>query len=93
VYESYGPGGVAIIIEALTDNRNKAAQEIKHLLGSEGYALAATGSASWAFEKKDGALTAQTTIPLSDEDAGKLADLVEKLEDNEEVQNVYTNAQ
>src|SRR3989344_606369 len=37
-YEAYGPGGCALIIEALTDNRNKAAQEIKHILTKNGYA-------------------------------------------------------
>ena len=49
-YESYGPGGAAIIIDALTDNRNRTAQEIKHLLSKNGLALAAPGSAAWAFE-------------------------------------------
>src|SRR3990167_269238 len=39
-YEAYGPGGCAIIIETLTDNRNKAAQEIKHILTKNGYELA-----------------------------------------------------
>ena len=47
MYEAYGPGGVALMIEALTDNRNKAAGEIKHILAENGSALAAPGSASW----------------------------------------------
>src|SRR3989344_1241320 len=51
IYEAYGPGGVAILIEALTDNRNKAAQEIKHILSSNDLSLAAPGNASWAFQK------------------------------------------
>jgi len=51
VYETYGPGGIAILIDALTDNRNKAAQEIKHILSKNGYELASPGSASWAFQK------------------------------------------
>src|SRR6185295_16283376 len=50
-YEAYGPGGCAIIIEALTDNRNKAAQEIKFILSKNGYALAGQGSAAWAFTR------------------------------------------
>src|SRR6266481_8711097 len=50
-YESYGPGGSALIIEALTTNRNKAAQEIKHILSDNGFELATQGSASWAFSK------------------------------------------
>ena len=39
-YEAYGPGGCGIIIDVLTDNRNKAAQEIKHILSNHGIALA-----------------------------------------------------
>ena len=43
-YETYGPGGAAIIIETVTDSRNRTAQEIKHLLSELGLALAAPGS-------------------------------------------------
>ena len=93
VYESYGPGGVAILIEALTDNRNKAAQEIKHILSLGGYELASPGSASWAFKKTNEGWDATTTMPLEDADIELLAKLVEELEANEEVQNVYTNAE
>ena len=46
VYEAYGPGGVAVVIDALTDNRNRTAAELKHLLSKHGVALAAPGSAS-----------------------------------------------
>ena len=53
IYEAYGPGGVAVIIEGLTDNRNKAAAEVKYILSRHGSALAAIGSASWAFEKQE----------------------------------------
>src|ERR1700733_3967554 len=41
IYEAYGPGGIAILINALTDNRNKAAQEVKFILSSHGSELAA----------------------------------------------------
>src|SRR5439155_1663333 len=44
-YEAYGPGGCALMIEALTDNKNRTAQEIKHLLSENGVSLAAMGSA------------------------------------------------
>ena len=93
-YESYGPGGIAILIEALTDNRNKAAQEIKAILARHGAELASPGSAAWAFSKgSDGIITAATTMPLEDEDIEKLHALVEALEENDEVQEVYTNAE
>lgn len=92
-YETYGPGGVAVIIDALTDNRNKAAQEIKHILSRHGAELAAPGSASWAFAKTHEGWTAQTTIPLEDADIATLQALVEALEENDEVQDVFTNAE
>ncbi len=93
VYESYGPGGVAILIDALTDNRNKAAQEIKHILSLNGFELASPGSASWAFKKEAGAWAPTSTMPLEDGDIEVLSKLVEDLENNDEVQNVYTNAE
>lgn len=93
VYETYGPGGVAILIEALTDNRNKAAQEVKHILSKNGYELASPGSASWAFKKEGGSWVPTTTIPLEDADIEALTKLVEELEENDEVQEVFTNAE
>src|SRR3989338_5400669 len=59
-YETYGPGGAAILIEALTDSRNRTAQEIKHLLSENGLSLASPGSAAWAFEKKGDLYEAKT---------------------------------
>ena len=92
-YEAYGPGGVAIIIHALTDNRNKAAQEVKAILVKHGSELAAPGSASWAFAKGPEGMIANTTIPLEDVDIENLEKLVEALEENDEVQDVFTNAE
>lgn len=93
VYEAYGPGGIAVMIDILTDNRNKAAQEIKHILLSNGTALAAPGSASWAFTKTREGWQANSTMPLEDEDIEKLEKLVEDLEANDDVQDVFTNAE
>jgi YebC/PmpR family DNA-binding regulatory protein len=93
-YEAYGPGGCALVIEALTDNHNKAAQEIKAVLARHGYTLAGMGSATWAFTRMPTMeWVASTTIPLSDEDGGKLGDLVDELEECDEVQDVFTNAE
>ena len=52
VYEGYGPSGVAVIVEALTDNRNRTAPEVRHLLDKYGKGLAATGCVSWSFDRK-----------------------------------------
>jgi YebC/PmpR family DNA-binding regulatory protein len=92
-YESYGPGGSALIIEALTTNRNKAAQEIKHILSNNGFELATPGSALWAFKKEHQEWLPTMTVPLSAEDESILEKLINELEDNEEVQDVYTNAE
>lgn len=93
LYEAYGPGGVAVLIEALTDNRNKASQEIRAILSKNDLALASPGSASWAFTKTADGWQASTTVPLEDADIEKLTKLVEALEENDEVQNVFTNAE
>lgn len=93
IYETYGPGGVAILISALTDNRNKAAQEIKHILSLNGFELASPGSAAWAFQKDHNGWTATTTTELADSDIELLTKLVEDLENNDDVQEVFTNAE
>ena len=92
-YEAYGPGGSAIIIEALTSNRNKAAQEIKHVLSNHNLSLAGMGSATWAFEKTADGWTPKTTVSITEEDGEKLSSLIEDLEENDEVQEVFTNAE
>ena len=92
VYEAYGPGGVAIIIEALTENRNKAAAEIKHILAKRDIPLAGIGAAVWAFQKEGVTWIPKTTVDVSESDLEKIAELIDELEDNDEVQNVYINA-
>jgi YebC/PmpR family DNA-binding regulatory protein len=91
-YEAYGPAGVAIIIEGLTDNKNRAAAEVRHILSKNGIELAAPGSASWAFAKQGENWVANQTTDLSDEEAEKLNSIVEALEESEEVDAVFTNA-
>lgn len=93
MYEAYGPGGIAILITGLTDNKNKAAQEVKAILARHGSELAAQGSAAWAFQKTHEGWQPTTTIPLEDEDIAKLESLVNDLEENDEVQEVFTNAE
>ncbi len=90
-YEAYGPGGAALIIEGYTDNRNRTAQEIKHLLSKNGGALAAPGAALWAFNKKEEGLEPIAPISLPEGDLEKLARLVDELEEHDDVSDVYTN--
>ena len=154
VYEGYGPNGVAVIVEALTDNRQRTAPEVRHLLDKFGKGLGATGCVSWSFDRKgviildneDGDLDEDTvmmdaldcgaadfepeedcfTIYTEPDDCGKVASalegkgyvfasaqvemvpqnyvkltdagdiknmekLIDALEDNDDVQNVYHN--
>jgi YebC/PmpR family DNA-binding regulatory protein len=92
-YEAYGPGGVALIVTALTDNRNRTAQEVKHILSKNGLALAAPGSAAWAFTVTHEGYTPNSTMPISDEDGEKLSEIIEQLENLDDVQEVFTNAE
>ena len=97
VYEAYGPGGAGIIIETLTDSRNRTAQDIKHILVKNGFELAGIGSVTWSFtkEKTPEGLKWKPNmfVPLSDEDLEFLDKLVDELEENDDVQDVYTNAE
>ena len=52
VYEGYGPSGVAVIVEALTDNRNRTAPEVRHLFDKYGGNMGASGCVSWSFDRK-----------------------------------------
>ncbi len=92
-YEAYGPEGAALIIEGVTDNRNKAAAVVKHILSKHGGSLGAIGSVTWAFSKVEGKWEPTTTIPITAEGATTLAALIDELEENDEVQEVFTNAE
>lgn len=52
LYEGYGPGGVAVMLEALTDNRHRTAPEVRNLFAEYGGNLGATGAVAWMFERK-----------------------------------------
>ncbi len=51
-YEGYGPGGVAVMLECLTDNRNRTTPEVRHLFSKHGGNLGENGSVSWVFSRK-----------------------------------------
>lgn len=92
-YELYGPGGVALLVDVLTDNNNRTNQELKHLVSKLGYQMAEPGAAAWAFAKENGEWSPTTTVPVGDEDALKLDELVSALEAHDDVDTVYTNAE
>ena len=152
-YEGYGPGGIALLVEVATDNKNRTVAEIRHILSKGGGSMGEAGCVAWMFEKK-GALyfskqayseeqvmevgleagaedilddgdsfevrtaptdfttveeafaaagvepestemrqVPQNTIDLDVEAGRKFVNLLEKLEDNDDVQNVYSNAE
>ena len=68
VYEGYGPGGVAILVEAATDNRNRTAGEIRSIFTKAGGSLAASGAVAWQFEPRG-----LITIPANGHDPDEVA--------------------
>ena len=80
IYECYGPNGVAIILECLTDNKKRTVSEIKNILSKSGGNLGESGCVNWMFEKKG-----TISISKNDIDEEKLFDLeIEDFEDCEE---------
>lgn len=59
-FEGYGPGGVAVLVEVMTDNRNRTVSEIRHILGKLGGNLGESGCVSWMFHKKGYIVVAQS---------------------------------
>ncbi|MCX5856302.1 MAG: YebC/PmpR family DNA-binding transcriptional regulator [Deltaproteobacteria bacterium] len=150
-YEGYGPGGAAVLVEVMTDNKNRTVAEIRHIFSKHGGNLGENGCVSWIFEKKGSilldkkavnedelmelaleagaqdvreeeneleiitdpasfegvknaidqrkvkyieakiSLIPQTTVKLEEGKAEQMLKLMEKLEDNDDVQNVYAN--
>lgn len=154
VYEGYGPGGTAVYLQILTDNRNRTAGEIRHIFSRHGGSLGESGCVAWMFEpagrlvvprgdrseeewlelgieagandirlEEEGEVVVltppdaldivrseleqrgvevseaglvqipKTTVAVSGHDAETLADLLELLEDHDDVENVFTNAE
>jgi len=89
-YEGYGPSGVAVIVEALTDNRNRTAPEVRHIFDKYGGNLGATGCVSWSFDEK-GVIVIERedldedTVMMDALDAG-----ADDMEASEECFEVYT---
>lgn len=94
LYEAYGPGGVALMVEALTDNKNRTTQEVKHLLSKLGVEISAPGAASWAFTREpDGSYVPnEPLVEVAGADEEKLGAILEALDEHEDVQRAATNA-
>ncbi|MEE9430665.1 MAG: YebC/PmpR family DNA-binding transcriptional regulator, partial [Melioribacteraceae bacterium] len=151
-YEGYGPGGVAVLVESVTDNKNRTVAEVRHSLTKHGGSLGETGSVAWMFDRK-GVITlanqekteddimelvldagaediqteedyfeissaiedfenvrkailesgleienaslqwiAKNTVDVGGEVAEKLVKMIDAIEDSDDVQNLFTNA-
>lgn len=94
--EAYGPDGVGIIIEAITDNSNRTIAEIRHLLDENGAKMATQGSVLWSFNPPaggNGEWKAKFPQAITPEGKEKLAAIKEAIEEHNDVQNVITNEQ
>lgn len=93
LYEAYGPSGVAIIVDALTDNKNRTTPEIRHIFSKMGFEVAAPGAASWAFTKNGNVyMPNEPLTEISGNDEESLASILEVLDEHEDVQQIFTNA-
>lgn len=68
LYEGYGPAGVAVMLEVMTDNRNRTAAEIRHIFDRNGGSLGATGCVAWMFKRKGQILVNIEDVKLSEDD-------------------------
>ena len=92
-YEGYGPSGVAVIVETMTDNRNRTASDVRHYFDKYGGKLGATGCVSWSFDKK-GVIVIDNEEKELDEDTVMMAALDAGADDcvtDEDTFIVYTN--
>lgn len=101
LFESYGPGGAAILIEAITDNRNRTVAEIKNIINEYDGKWAEGGSVLWAFDRvadergsdadQRGNWKPKFTQELGEKDKNKLKEFIAALEEYDDVQNIYVN--
>jgi len=94
LFEAYGPEGAAMLIFAITGNRNRLVQEIKKILGDQNAKWAEPGSVRWAFEESSDKNSWIPKFPqeISGDAKRNLSELISELEENEGVQKVFTNA-
>jgi len=98
IIEAYGPEGVAIIIEAITDNTNRTINEIRHILDLHGAKMANQGSVLWSFSSEGGSASGgehnwqpKFKQSVSLDTAKKITEIIEALEEHDDVQRIITN--
>lgn len=88
IIQAMGPGGIALVIEAITDNKNRTINEIKHILTEHEAKMVPEGSLNWMFDQNWNPHAPLEAAPEAQE---KLDKLLETLDNNEDVENVHTN--
>ena len=90
VYEAFAPGGVALMIVALTNNNNRTASELRTLLTKHGGSLAGPGSAAYMFERDhEGGFTGKIKIKLDEQQTAQVLELVDLLREHEDIEDVF----
>lgn len=91
-YEAYGPNGTPLIIETITDNKNRTVSELKHLLNTYNSKLAEIGSVKYLFTNEGGSWSPKYSIEATDEKhKEQLNKLFEALNENDDVKEIYSN--
>ncbi|HUT96163.1 MAG TPA: YebC/PmpR family DNA-binding transcriptional regulator [Candidatus Paceibacterota bacterium] len=91
-YEAYGPHGAALILEVITDNRNRTVSELKHILSIHGGKLAETGSVKYLFDKQGAEWIPKYSLDITDpKTKEQIEKLLEALDDNDDVNEIYFN--
>jgi len=97
IFEAYGPGGIAVIIEGITDNKNRTLGEIKQILSQHGAKLVGEGGVRWMFERKTTETGSPEWVPkqgeieVASQDKEACEKLFEALDENDAVQEIYSN--
>lgn len=90
-YEAYGPQGIALIIEGITDNKNRTLSEVKQILNQHNSKLADTGSVKYLFGKKGAEWIPKYPLQVDEKTKERLEKLLEALDENDDVNEIYSN--
>jgi len=88
ILEGYGPNGVALLIECLSDNRNRTVAEVRSIMGRYGGSLGEAGSTSYIFQNREAPLF---EIEIGQDQLPRFESLIDLLSENDDVQEVVTN--
>jgi YebC/PmpR family DNA-binding regulatory protein len=97
IYEGYGPGGIAVLVEVVTDNKNRTLSELRRIFSECGGKLGESGSAKWLFtpQATEGEIVyiPKSKIQINDPDMiNKIQSFFDKLDEQEDVKEIYSNA-